>query len=78
MVGGSEPLRRRRRRDAAGGGADDDDDEAALSHFEFVNNVIGTNIPSEYIPSCEKGGARLQKGNLIGARCRVRVVLEDG
>ena len=67
-------------RGRARGGADDDDDEAALSRFEFVNNVIGTNIPSEYIPSCEKGArAACKKGNLIGAPLQgVRVVLEDG
>ena len=83
VVGWLEPLEADDDDDDAAGGAsadDDDDGEAALSRFEFVNNVIGTNIPSEYIPSCEKGArAACKKGNLIGAPLQgVRVVLEDG
>ncbi len=48
--------------------------------FEFENAVFGGRIPSEFIPSCEKGfaGARL-KGPLAGYEVvRVKVVLEDG
>jgi elongation factor G len=48
--------------------------------FEFVNEVRGGAIPTEYIPACEKGFASaLQKGDLIGAPVLgVRVVLNDG
>jgi len=35
--------------------------------FEFVNRVVGTNIPPEYIPSCEKGAKdAMEKGPLTG------------
>lgn len=35
--------------------------------FEFENRVIGTNIPPEFIPSCEKGAkAACEKGVLAG------------
>ena len=48
--------------------------------FEFLNEVRGGAIPTEYIPACEKGFASaLQKGDLIGATVLgVRVVLNDG
>lgn len=48
--------------------------------FEFVNNVIGTNIPPEFIPSCEKGAkAACEKGVLAGYPLSgVRVVITDG
>ncbi|KAG5180518.1 Mef1, mitochondrial translation elongation factor EF-G [Tribonema minus] len=48
--------------------------------FEFVNDVIGTNIPPEYIPSCGKGFADgTNKGGMIGAQVQgMRVVLTDG
>eukprot|EP01039_Chlorochromonas_danica_P004539 gene4537-4977_t len=48
--------------------------------FEFENNVIGTNIPPEFIPSCEKGArAACEKGVLAGhSLFGVRVVLTDG
>jgi elongation factor G len=48
--------------------------------FIFENVVFGGRIPTEYIPSCEKGfaGARLN-GPLAGYEVvRVKVVLEDG
>ncbi len=48
--------------------------------FEFLNQVIGTNIPPEFIPSCEKG-AKLAcaKGVLAGYPLSgVRVVITDG
>lgn len=48
--------------------------------FEFENRVIGTNIPPEFIPSCEKGAkAACTKGVLAGYPLQgVRVVLTDG
>jgi elongation factor G len=48
--------------------------------FEFVNEVRGGNIPTEYIPSVEKGfAACMAKGRLIGFPVTgVRVVLQDG
>ncbi len=48
--------------------------------FEFRNDVIGTNIPSEFIPSCEKGAkAACEKGVLAGySLSGMRVVLTDG
>jgi elongation factor G len=48
--------------------------------FEFVNEVRGGNIPTEYIPAVEKGFAQaMEKGRLIGFPVNgVRVVLQDG
>lgn len=48
--------------------------------FEFKNNVIGTNIPPEFIPSCEKGAkSACEKGVLAGYPLSgVRVVIADG
>jgi elongation factor G len=48
--------------------------------FEFENKCIGTNIPSEYYPSCEKGAIfASKKGVLAGFPLTgVRVVLVDG
>ncbi len=48
--------------------------------FEFDNRVAGGHIPTEYIPSVEKGFAdMLAKGTLVGFPIvGVRVVLEDG
>ena len=48
--------------------------------FEFVNEVRGGSIPTEYIPAVEKGFAQaLEKGRLIGFPVTgVRVVLSDG
>jgi elongation factor G len=48
--------------------------------FEFKNHVIGTNIPPEYIPSCEKGAkTACEKGALAGYPLSgVRVVITDG
>jgi len=50
------------------------------SNFEFINEVKGGNIPSEYIPSCEKGfRACLSKGALIGFPIvGVKITLKDG
>jgi elongation factor G len=48
--------------------------------FEFVNEVRGGAIPTEYIPAVEKGiRSALEKGRLIGFPITgVRVVLTDG
>ena len=47
---------------------------------EFRNKCIGTNIPPEYYPSCEKGmGDAMMEGALVGCEVEgVRVVLQDG
>ena len=42
-------------------------DEEDGETFEFDNRVVGTNIPPEYLPSCEKGAVDASaKGGLIG------------
>jgi len=48
--------------------------------FEFENEVKGGNIPTEFIPSVEKGfRAMIDKGPLVGFPIvGVKVVLEDG
>eukprot|EP00601_Ochromonadales_sp_CCMP2298_P030961 CAMPEP_0173337436 /NCGR_PEP_ID=MMETSP1144-20121109/7170_1 /TAXON_ID=483371 /ORGANISM="non described non described, Strain CCMP2298" /LENGTH=781 /DNA_ID=CAMNT_0014282957 /DNA_START=1849 /DNA_END=4194 /DNA_ORIENTATION=- len=48
--------------------------------FEFENQMIGTNIPPEFIPSCEKGAkAACEKGVLAGHPLSgMRVVITDG
>jgi elongation factor G len=48
--------------------------------FEFVNDVFGGAIPSEFIPSVEKGfRSMLKKGRLIGFPvANLRVVIDDG
>jgi elongation factor G len=48
--------------------------------FEFVNDTFGGSIPSEYIPSVEKGfRSMLKKGRLIGfPLTNFRVVINDG
>lgn len=48
--------------------------------FEFVNQIRGGSIPTEYIPSCEKGfRASLDRGRLIGFPVRgLRIVINDG
>ena len=50
------------------------------SDFEFVNNIKGGVIPTEYIPACEKGFiSATAKGSLIGSKVvDMRVVLNDG
>ncbi|MFW5712666.1 MAG: elongation factor G [Spirochaetota bacterium] len=49
-------------------------------NYEFVNEIKGGVIPTEYIPACDAGFQRaLEKGNLIGFPVvGVRVVLNDG
>jgi elongation factor G len=58
----------------------DEEDKKKGIEFEFENRVIGTNIPPEYIPSCEKGAkAACEKGVLAGYPLSgVRVVITDG
>jgi elongation factor G len=48
--------------------------------YEFVTEIKGGVIPTEYIPACDKGFKEaVQKGNLIGFPVTgVRVVLQDG
>ncbi|OCH85869.1 elongation factor G mitochondrial [Obba rivulosa] len=55
-------------------------DEESGKDVEFVNHVMGGNIPSNYIPACEKGFYEaLEKGTLSGnSVCGVRLVLQDG
>lgn len=50
------------------------------SDFEFVNEIKGGNIPTEYIPAVEKGfKAAMDKGSLIGAPIvGMKVTLKDG
>ncbi|WFD22285.1 Elongation factor G, mitochondrial [Malassezia equina] len=55
-------------------------DEETGKDTAFENSVVGGNIPSGYIPACEKGfNDALEKGALAGYPvCGVRMVLEDG
>jgi elongation factor G len=48
--------------------------------YEFVNQITGGRIPTEYIPACDKGfRSSLDKGSLIGFPIvGVRAVLTDG
>jgi len=48
--------------------------------YEFVNEIHGGRIPTEYIPACDKGfHSTLDKGSLIGFPIvGVRAVLTDG
>lgn len=48
--------------------------------FEFVNNIKGGVIPTEFIPACEKGFEEcMKKGKYIGFPVvDVRVIIEDG
>lgn len=55
-------------------------DSDSEEHFEFVSKVKGGSIPTEYIPSCEKGfRSALEKGAVIGSPIiNIRVVVNDG
>ncbi|MBK9119199.1 MAG: elongation factor G [Phycisphaerales bacterium] len=55
-------------------------DESAESDYIFENKVSGGRIPTEYIPSCDKGfQAARMNGPLAGYEVvRVKLVLEDG
>ena len=48
--------------------------------YEFVNKIKGGHIPTEFIPSCDKGfQAALKKGQIIGFPIEgIRVTLNDG
>jgi len=54
--------------------------EDSVEEYEFVSEVVGGNIPKEYIPACDKGfKEELQKGQLIEAPVvGVRCVVTDG
>lgn len=54
--------------------------EDPTTEYEFVNDVIGTNIPPEFIPSCEKGVVEaVGKGFLTGHPMQgLKVVITDG
>ena len=58
---------------------DDEEKEKGID-FLFENRCVGTNIPPEFIPSCEKGArAACEKGVLAGHPLSgVRVVITDG
>ena len=52
----------------------------AEGYYEFVNEIKGGKIPTEYIPACDKGfQASLKKGRLIGFPVvGVKVTINDG
>ncbi|MDX2037377.1 MAG: elongation factor G [Isosphaeraceae bacterium] len=54
--------------------------ETSVEQFEFVNEVTGGRIPSEYIPAIEKGfRMSLAKGPVAGYEVMgVKMVLQDG
>jgi elongation factor G len=58
----------------------DEEDRALGKDVLFESHIVGTAIPSEYIPSCEKGAiAACEKGFLAGhPMVGVRVVITDG
>ncbi|KAJ1799569.1 Elongation factor G, mitochondrial [Coemansia sp. RSA 2399] len=55
------------------------EEHAELQH-EFVNNVVGGNIPTQYLAACEKGYMDgLKEGFMVGHPIvGVRMVLKDG
>jgi len=58
-----------------------EEEEIRQGHtYLFENRVVGTNIPSEFFPSCEKGTkAIVEKGVVAGYPLTgIRVVLTDG
>jgi elongation factor G len=54
--------------------------EPCEEEFEFVNKIVGGAIPTEYIPSCEKGfKASLAKGPVLGFPVTgIRITINDG
>lgn len=58
----------------------DEDNIKKGVEFLFENQIIGTNIPTEFIPACEKGAkAACEKGVLAGYPLTgVKVVITDG
>jgi elongation factor G len=59
---------------------DQSDENEGEKHYEFVSEIKGGAIPTEYIPSCDKGfKASLDEGLLIGFPVvGVRMVVNDG
>lgn len=60
--------------------AQDEEDRKLGKDVLFENHVVGTNIPPEFIPSCEKGAiSACEKGFLAGhPMTGVRIVITDG
>lgn len=58
----------------------DEEDRKLGKDVLFENHVVGTNIPPEFIPSCEKGAiAACERGFLAGhPMVGIRVVITDG
>jgi len=58
----------------------DEEEIAAGKDFVFENEVVGTNIPPEFLPSCEKGAkSACEKGVLAGYNLSgMRVCITDG
>ncbi len=56
------------------------DEEEEGKSYEFVNELIGGNVPPNYLPAIEKGFIEgIKKGPLTGSLCRgIRFVLTDG
>jgi elongation factor G len=52
----------------------------ATGDYEFVDNIKGGTIPTEYVPSCDKGFKEaVKKGSLIGFPVvNIRCVINDG
>jgi len=52
----------------------------AEGDYEFVDNIKGGSIPTEYVPSCDKGFKEaIKKGSLIGFPIvNIRCVINDG
>ena len=50
------------------------------ANYEFVNEVKGGNIPTEYVPACDKGfQSSMEKGRLIGFPVvGIKATLSDG
>jgi len=50
------------------------EEEASAARFDYVNDLVGNNIPPEFQPACEKGFKEAANaGALIGAPVEVRV-----
>lgn len=58
----------------------DEEDIAAGKDFIFENEVVGTNIPPEFIPSCQKGAMTASEGGVLAGYnlSGMRVVITDG
>lgn len=56
------------------------EEDEGVAGNEFLNQVVGGHIPTNFIPACEKGfNDALEKGTLIGHPIiGVRMILEDG